>query len=329
MNLEAYYILMIMGGASAFFLVFSLWTIALLVFYIRRGIQVQRMEERLGLAEPAGYDHHRVLRLWREGEYVSTVVPYRSLRGRIRLRMEQLRDALGWSVPLGVIAMGTVGAGVLAFFVITMVTGSFVIGVGAAVGTVLIPFMVAKHRLKKQAERFESQLADALALAARSLRAGHPLEGAFRLIGEELDPPVSTVFSEIVQQQALGLGMEEAIRRTAERSSSEDFDLFASSVVIQLRGGGNLAEMFERLSEVVRGRIRLHRRAKVLTAQTQLSKRILIAIPLVLFAGLYLTNAAYIEPLYTTTTGNILLAVAFVMLLLGSWVMNRIAQLRF
>lgn len=329
MGAEAYYTLMVLGGGAAFLLVFSLWVIVMLIVYMRRSIQTQRLEERLGLTEMEGYDNRRVLRLWREGEYVTTVVPHQTLSGRIRLRAEQLREALGWNVPLGTVGLALAAFGAVGFILGFVLLGGVLPGIatgGAAVG---VPFMFVKRHLNKQARLFENQLTDALALAARSLRAGHPLEGAFRLISEEMNPPVSTVFGEIIQQEALGLGMEEAIRRTAAKNTSEDLKLFASSIIIQLRGGGNLAEMLERLAEVIRGRIRLHRRAKVLTAQQQLSKRVLVAIPFFLFALLYIINPEYIEPLYTTFVGNMMLLAGAVMLLLGIWVMNRIAVLRY
>ena len=329
MDVEAYYTLMIIGGAAAFLLVLSLWSIVVFIVYVRRSVQTQRMEERLGLAAPQDYDNRRVLQLWRDGEYVRTVVPHRSLRGRILLRIEQLREALDWKTPLSTVALALVGIGAVGFVAGYVLLGGAVPGVAAAAGAVAIPFMLVKRRLNKQAQLFENQLSDALSLAARSLRAGHPLEGAFRMITEEMAPPVSTVFAEIMQQQALGVSMEDAIRRTAARSTSEDMKLFASSVVIQLRGGGNLAEMIERLAEVIRGRIRLQRRAKVLTAEAQLSKRVLLGIPVVLLGALYITNREYLEPLFTTFMGNMLLLAAGVMMTIGTLVINRIAQFRF
>ena len=85
----------------------------------------------------------------------------------------------------------------------------------------------------------------------------------------------------------------------------------------------------ERLAKVIRDRLKLHRRARILTSQTQLSKRVLIAIPFVIFAVLYFISPGYLEPLYSTPMGRLLLIVAGACLLLGSWVMNRITILRY
>jgi tight adherence protein B len=105
--------------------------------------------------------------------------------------------------------------------------------------------------------------------------------------------------------------------------------LFATSVAIQLRSGGNLADMMDRLVAVMRDRIRLNRRARVLTAQTQFSKRVLIILPFAIFVLLNVLRPGYMEPLYTTPMGKGLLTAAAVSLVVGVWIMNRMAALRY
>jgi tight adherence protein B len=104
---------------------------------------------------------------------------------------------------------------------------------------------------------------------------------------------------------------------------------FATSVVIQLRSGGNLADMMDRLAFVIRDRMRLARRVRVLTAQTQFSKRILQALPFAIFVILCLINPEYMQPLYTTSTGKTILGAAGAGLLAGTYTMNRLAVLRY
>ncbi len=202
----------------------------------------------------------------------------------------------------------------------------------AVASIVVIPLglnFYAGFRAQREAAVFERQLADALGLASRSLRAGHPLMAAFQLIVDELEPPVSNVFAEIVQQQQLGKSLEEAIRSTASRSQSDDMKLFASSTIIQLRSGGNLADMMERLVAVIRDRIRLQRRVRVLTAQTQFSKRVLIFMPFFLIGVLMVLKPTYLDPMWTTEMGRYMLGAASIFLVVGSWFMNKIATLRY
>ena len=137
------------------------------------------------------------------------------------------------------------------------------------------------------------------------------------------------MFADIIQQQALGISLEDAISAKAAQSANPDLKLFAASMSIQLRSGGNLADMMEKSALVVRDRIKLHRRARVLTSETQLSKRVLIGIPFFLFFLLNVLNPEYIKILYTTPMGRSMLMVGGVFLVTGSWVMNKIAVLRY
>ena len=225
--------------------------------------------------------------------------------------------------------MGILGIGTLVFALTLAFTSDMYIAIGATAVMLFILKWRAGKRVTAHEAVFEKQLSEALGLATRSLRAGHPLLSAFQLIIEETDPPVSNVFAEIVQKQALGKSLEEAIIVTAEQHDSSDLKLFAASTVIQLRSGGNVADMMDRLGDVIRDRIRLHRKVRVLTSQTQLSKQILIIIPIGLFAMLYIGKRDYIEPLFATDTGKTMLLVAGVMLFIGNWMMNKIAVLKY
>ena len=139
---------------------------------------------------------------------------------------------------------------------------------------------------------------------------------------------IGTVFGDISQQQAMGVPLEDALRQAAARSYSEDMRLFATAVSIQLRTGGNLADMMSRLAAVIRDRMRLSQRVRVLTAQTQLSKRILLALPIGVFFLINMLNPQYMSLLYRTDLGRTLLAAAAVGMLVGAYVMNRMARIR-
>jgi tight adherence protein B len=172
---------------------------------------------------------------------------------------------------------------------------------------------------------FENQLVDALELSARSLRVGHPLTGAFRLASEEVPAPVGSLFGSIVQQQELGVPLDQAVLWAAANSHSQDLKLFATAVVIQLQSGGNLADMMERVVAVMRDRMRLTRRVRVLIAQTQFSKQVLLSLPVGMFVVLNFMNGAYMKPLYTTPDGQKILLISGASLALGAWVMNKLA----
>ena len=108
---------------------------------------------------------------------------------------------------------------------------------------------------------------------------------------------------------------------------SPDFRLFASAMVIQIRSGGNVADLMERLMTVIRTRIKIHRKVRVLTAQTQFSKWILVALPFFLFLLLNIISPEYMRELYTTDLGRVMIAMCVAGLTIGIWMMNRIAVL--
>lgn len=199
---------------------------------------------------------------------------------------------------------------------------------GASVTTVFMLWCYIQNTIVRRTALFERQLADALGISSRALRAGHPLVGTFQLIADEIGEPLGNVFSQICQEQSLGLGLKDSIRRVAETTYNSELKLFATAIAIQFQSGGNLANLMDRLASVIRARMRLNRRIRVITAQTQFSKKVLIALPIVLFFLLNVVNAEYMLPFYTTIAGKIMLVIGGASILLGSWMMNRLSVIR-
>ena len=115
-------------------------------------------------------------------------------------------------------------------------------------------------------------LVDGLGVASRALRAGHPLVGAFQLISEEIGDPLGRLFGTIYHQQAFGGDLRESIQSAAVHVRNTEFKLFATSISVQLHSGGNLADLMDSLSSVIRDRMRLNKRIRVLTPRPQMSK---------------------------------------------------------
>lgn len=326
MSVDAQHLLQYTIVASAFALVMSIWLIGVLWWSSRRAAKHRQLKQRLRFEE-AHDDHARVLRLWKDGEEATTTVPNEQLS--VRKRLDKLCKDAGWQVPIQTVLLGLVGASCLCFVVGFILTKSPLVGASAAIVVVLGFRGYLSRRVIKRTAQLENQIADALALAGRSLRAGHPLVAAFNLVSEEMPPPISRIFSEICQLQSMGLSLEDAVRSVAAQSGSPDLKLFATSVAIQLRSGGNLADMMDRLAFVIRDRMRLKRRVSILTAQTQFSKRVLVFLPFAMFILLNSVDPDYMEPLYETTFGHVLLCVAGAQVVTGLWAMNRLSQLRY
>ncbi|MGB2937217.1 MAG: type II secretion system F family protein [Phycisphaerae bacterium] len=328
MSGDTHGILDLVLAVCVFGLVLAMWAMAVVAWYGHRASRVRRLKERLGIPKHDAAQE-RTLRLWHEGREATTTVVRAAHWLSWHDRLNRLCESAGWDVPVRVLVLGVSGAAVLVFAVAVVLTGAISAALVVTVVMIVAFWLYFKHRFNQRLVLFERQFAEALATASRSLRAGHPLVGSFRLIAEEIPAPVGSLFGEICQQQALGMPLESAIERAAEASRSADMKLFATSVVIQLRSGGNLADMMDRLASVIRDRMRLARHVRVLLAQTQLSKRVLLALPFVLFTVLYIIHPGYLVPLYSTALGRIMLMVAVALLLLGILVMNRLVVLRY
>jgi tight adherence protein B len=315
-------------GGLVFVLVATIWIGVVVVWRIRRRAHEEQLRARLGV-HSAPQEGGRVLRLWRDGQEVTTTFDRMTRGFSWRERMTRACRQAGLESPLSVI-LSILGSIMLAAFLLTLLLlHSLVPAVVAVIAVPLIFNVYLNYRTNRRGELFERQFLDALQIATRSLRAGHPLIGAFRFIADEVDAPVGELFGNICQQQSLGMSLEEALRQVSEESSSDDMQLFTSSVLVHLHSGGPLADMMERLAEVIRDRVRLSHRVRVLIAQTQLSKRVLLSMPFIFFAVINVVNPAYMQPLYTEFWGHVLLAGGGVCLLLGAWVMNRMAVVHY
>jgi tight adherence protein B len=312
---------------SIFVLVFSIWTICVLLWmaqYLRRR---RRLQLRLGLDDESRRGD--ALQLWRDEYRTKRPASATPRRETLGLYLEHLFADAGWKAPASVVLLSVLGIALMA----ALVVGALGLGwwlAGAAFGGTWVGFQVInRKRINDRITRFERQFVESLGIAARALRAGHPLVGAFQSIAAEIPEPVGVVFAEICQGQALGLQLRDSLRQVADKTRSTDLKLFATAVSIQMTTGGNLADVMDSLAAVVRTRTRLSRRMRVLTASTRLNRNTLLAVPVCLFIFMNISSPEYIEVMYTTLAGKVMLGMAIGGMLLGAWIMGRISRLKY
>ncbi len=321
-------IIMMVLAISTFVLVLSVWIGGMLLWSAKRSVHSRKVHSRLGLARESRGE--RTLHLWLEGRELTTTVPTLGRPAGYLRKLEYQFNQAGWNLTSGQIVVFVLGIVVITSAFMTLITGgNWLLGAGMSAAILIVMRIFLLARVARREALFENQLVDALELAARSLRAGHPLLGAFQLLSEEMREPISLVFSDICQRHGMGADLEEVLRDAGDQSASSDMKLFATSVAIQIRTGGNLADLMERLAFVIRDRMRLHRRVRVLTAQTQMSKRVLLGLPFIMFVLLNVLNPTYMSKFYTEFAGKIMLGVSVFLLAFGAWVMNRMADLRY
>jgi tight adherence protein B len=205
-----------------------------------------------------------------------------------------------------------------------LLTQSVIVAVvGAALGA-YVPFLVVTSKRNKRQRLLADQLPEALDFLSRVLRAGHSFSTGLQMISEELPQPLSGEFRRAYDQHSLGQSIEEVLKDMANRIESTDFAFFVTAVLIQRQTGGDLSEVLGNISGMIRQRIRLQQHVKAKTAEGRLTGYILSAFPAVMFVISYSLNPTYAGVLIETSTGVMMLSIAFCLQMLGLWAIKRI-----
>jgi tight adherence protein B len=190
------------------------------------------------------------------------------------------------------------------------------------------PFGVAMVKRQRRFSLFEEQFPEAMDLLGRAVRAGHAFTTGFELIGKELSDPVAEEFRIAFQQQNLGLPLRDALQNMAVRMPLPDVRIFVSSLQIQRESGGNLGEILDTTSYVVRERFKLRRQIQIFTAEGRMSSYMLTAIPFVALAAMQVLQPDYIRPLFIDPRGQMALTVAVILQVIGYIVIKRIIKIK-
>ena len=172
----------------------------------------------------------------------------------------------------------------MAFVVTTFVRGSLVEAALAALfSATVLPYFVLRMLRARRQKKFGAQFPDALDIIVRSLRAGHPVPIAISMVGREMPDPIGTEFGMVSDEITYGADLETAMRNLYGRIGSDDLPLFVTAVAIQGTTGGNLGEILENLSGVIRQRFKMRRKIRALAAEGRASAMILSALPIGMF----------------------------------------------
>jgi len=230
---------------------------------------------------------------------------------------EQNVDLGGFAASPVTIAGWTIIGGVLASIVAAVVFQSLW---GLLVGLLapLVTRSIVKNRVRRKQSAFAEELPDNLEVLAGALRAGHSLIGAMGVMVDGATEPAKSEFRRVLQDEQLGVPLDEALMVMGQRMDNKDVDQVAIVTRLQREAGGNTAEVLDRVVENIRGRMELKRLVRVLTAQGRIARYILTAIPVVLLLFFFWVNAEWLSPLWDTTAGNFALG-AWVVMLVGGW----------
>ncbi len=214
-------------------------------------------------------------------------------------------------------------AGYLAYLKFGMILVA--LGVGLLAGAA--PFGWVLFKRGKRLDNFQQGLPEALDLMVSALRAGHSLVAAMGSVARECADPIGCEFKACFEEQNYGLEMKTALDNMINRVPLQDLRIVATAIMIQKESGGNLAEVLDKTSHVVRERFRLKRQVAVHTAQGRMTGWVLTCLPIVLGLALYVVNPQLMSILWTTPLGVKMLWTAFGMLVVGGLVIRHIVNM--
>lgn len=214
------------------------------------------------------------------------------------------------------------------FFIFSKyLAGVFVAGILTIIGwKAPRPFM--NYLVAKRVKKYENQMVDGLNLLSNGLRAGLSVPQSLGMVVEELPAPISQEFNKVLQQNKIGAPLEEAFENLSKRVPTEDNDMFVSSVNILRETGGNLAEVFDTIASVIRERVRLRQKIDTYVAQGKMQGGMIASMPTLMGAYFASTDPSFIDTLFGTIIGNIILVIAAGLNIGGAFLMWKVIQIK-
>ncbi len=249
---------------------------------------------------------------------------------------QQFEDVFMFVSPAKIAKIGRISA-LIAFFIffiplfsftnaISMLAG-IVLGLAAGAFVFTLPGRYVRILRERRRLKFNEQLVDALGTMSNALRAGFSINQAFESVVENGEKPISQEFSVLLQQMRVGLSFEDALASLDKRVQSDDLTLVCTSIDIARKTGGNLTEIFDRISETIRGRMRIERRVRTLTAQGRMQGIIVSCMPLVLGIAMTVLKPDVMKPFLLSVKGMICVGISLTLVIIGWFFIRKIIKI--
>lgn len=219
-------------------------------------------------------------------------------------------------------------AGLFVFFTVVLVKPLGLFGIVVALFlSWYIPRTYFRRIIRKRNLAFLNMFPEAIDMIVRSVKSGHPINTAMRMIGDNMDPPVGPEFRQVINEVSYGRPLNEALRRLSKRVDEPDVHFFVVVLAVQQETGGNLAEVLSNLSSVIRGRKQLNQKILAMTSEGRATAWVLGLLPVVQFFAIYFTSPDYMTPLFDTLVGNMILGGAVFLIGLAVWIVSQMIDI--
>jgi tight adherence protein B len=225
---------------------------------------------------------------------------------------------------LGLCALVGIGGAIVGYVASKRIEVSWI---ALLIGFVL-PYSVVSYKRNKRFEKFEELFPEAIDTLARAVRAGHAFTTALEMITDEVAEPVSGEFRQLYEEQKFGMPVRDALMNLTERMPLVDVKFFVTAVMLQRETGGNLAEILDNLSYVIRERFKIQRQVRVYTAQGRLTMALLMGMPPIIVTVMLVLNPMFIKPLFSDPIGHTLLVAGITLQTIGYFVIRKIIKIQ-
>ena len=316
--------------ALTVFVVVALIAFAAGSFIDQRNARARLIRDRLATAQKAPErEPDEELALLRD-EQLSQIPAIDNLlrrSARVSAIQESLTQA-GMKFRAGNFLLLCILCGAVAGLVSILWTGNPAIAWAALVIGAFLPYSVVSYRRQKRFEKIEELFPEAIDTLARAVRAGHAFTTALEMIANEVAEPLAGEFRKLYEEQKFGMPVRDALMNLTERVPLVDIKFFVTAVMLQRETGGNLAEILDNLSYVIRERFKIQRQVKVHTAQGRMTMALLMAMPPAVVGILLIFSPEFVHPLFVDPIGHALLVASIALQTIGYFVIRRIIKIQ-
>jgi tight adherence protein B len=291
---------------------------------------VERLSSRLlGSAKAQKTKTAETQSLLQQERQAGKVIAHLLKKFNLLPRLQQLIEQAGLKWHPVRVVHGCLGLFILTFFAVWTALPShlqrlaWVAGILVATIPVVYLLRVRSARLRK----FEEQFPESLEFVARSMRAGHAFAVSLEMLYKEFQEPLSGEFKRTFDEHNLGLPLDVALQKLATRVPSLDVHFFVSAVLLQKRTGGNLAEILDKLAFIIRERFKLRGRIRAISAHGRMTGMALTSIPIGVAVLMFFVNPDYVRFFFTDELGNLMMAAAIGLQVLGYLIIKRIVSI--
>ena len=286
----------------------------------------ERLGESQGVDSVSASDNLELLR----DEMLSKIPAFDTLlrRSERASMVQKLLDQAGIDTRVGNFFLLSVGSGILGAAILAIASQNLPLAWAGLMMGLLGPYSYATYTRNRRFRKFEEMFPHAIDTLARAVRAGHAFTTAIEMISSELPEPVATEFRKLFEEQKFGMPVRDALMNLVDRMPLVDVKFFVTAVMLQRETGGNLAEILDNLSYMIRERFKIMRQVKVYTAQGRLTMILLMMLPPAVVGAMLFLSPEFVRPLFTDPIGHAIIAVGITMQTIGYFVIRKIIQIQ-